>query len=242
MKIAVLYGGLPRLIKKVMPNHRQYLLGNNDCDTFFYLWNAWGNTQRGACQPIGYVREDQLTDDDMAGIVSAAQPTAYKFYDLRASLDETDLAVRQIEEYNLTSTSPWKGYPRSFVREAYGIYNVFQLFKSHVETTGTHYDIILKLRTDVEFVQTDVYAKFKTLEFHKDNTLHTPKGYQYGHPLTNNQVAYGSFPIMETYCNLYPSITDYPSGHPESLMGLHLEKNNIKSTFDFDTHYNLIRG
>ena len=107
--------------------------------------------------------------------------------------------------------------------------------KEYCNIKNKKYDIIIRLRPDLRFVNVT------KLFLYYDENLHTYNGYRFGSPSMNDQVAYGNFYNMKTYFNLFDNFNNYYSVHPESLLGIHLEKNNINVSYDWNVHYNLIR-
>lgn len=98
---------------------------------------------------------------------------------------------------------------------------VFELLEEYIKKTNTKYDIIMSLRLDLNF--------FEKLKFHniENNTIYIPKVFRnstrkYYLGEITDQIAYGTFEVMEKYMKLYDNLLYLQENyncpaHPETL-------------------------
>ena len=105
---------------------------------------------------------------------------------------------------------------------------VFLLLKQHIEKENINYDVVISLRVDLVF-----YNNFDFTNLEPD-TIYIPEGYDYGETCTNDQVAYGTLPVMEKYNMIFSNIIHLLSSklsvpHPESLTFANINFHNLKT-------------
>ncbi len=120
----------------------------------------------------------------------------------------------------------------------YNNYKCFELIKKYMNNNNFVYDIIIKYRIDI------LCNNFLDLSYFNENSLFIPENNDWNG--LNDQVAYGSYNIMEKYCNLYLFYEKYINEkvliHPETFLKHHISVSNLNLNLKrFNWKYSLKR-
>lgn len=227
MKIALLYSGLPRHVTALYENHKNHILSNiKHVDVYFHFWDIWGYTTVGWAHNIDHNNSIQLTDVDKQNICDILTPKKFIFENFQLAHNNLLQLIERCEVKKLKSSAEFSGNPRSFIFQFYSLYNGFLLIPNE-------YDVVIRLRTDLEFKQ------YHINDYIIDNCIHTYTGYCY--PDMNDQMGYGSYESMKIYTEVFLNIEKMQSVHPESLLHEQLVNNNILISKDWNIHYEIKR-
>lgn len=224
MKIAVLYAGLPRYIPQLFKHHHEVLFTNTTAsiDYYFHFWDIWGLTYYGWARDINNSNSIPVSINDQHELIKLIQPKNYIFEQFESVTDKLQPLIHTCNHKLESSTFVFKGNPQSYVYQFYSLYKAFTLIQDT-------YDIIIRLRTDMEFATTN------TNSFILDDAIHTYAGYCY--PDMNDQMGYGNPYVMQKYAETFLNLEILNSVHPESLLQEQLITHGITIQKDWNMHY-----
>jgi hypothetical protein len=231
MKVAVCFSGCVRSMPGLIKNHRDHLLDLYDCDVYFSLWDHWG------------VHEHRDTEIDVEGqkisetwkkkLVEGYKAVAWEFEDFNAKKDEL------VAKKDIYKDSPNLGDINT-VSMYYKIQKCFKL----VEASGKKYDVVLRIRPDIEFQSNMV---FKPIEENKIYSSLTPSRLLNGWG-TNDQICYGSYSSMYKQSKTYDNILTLKQKniitsclHPELGLLESYKLEGLQSIDDENINYKLVK-
>lgn len=217
MKIAVCYSGCVRTFLQNFENHKQYLLNEHECDIYFSFWSHWGHSIRDLTRPLSEVNDkalfslplksDYLSDTDKKQIIDKCNPVAYEFEDLETCFDDFNKKAEYWQKNNLRPNYS------IVVSMCYKIYKCNELVKK----SGKQYDVVLRIRPDIEF--------FRHVKFHqpKDSVYYCDMrgGWSSGGFGVNDIMGYGTQDTLNKVSNIYPNwynLQKYMEIEPTSRM------------------------
>jgi hypothetical protein len=183
MKVAVCYSGFMRTFPKVFDNHYNMLLKNYDCDLYFSFWDVWGN---GSLWKHDYTDSDVVTDEDKKQILELYKPKEYEF--------ESQTEFGRILDEMLKNNVREFPYCSNILSMHYKINKVVNM----VDKSGVDYDIVLRIRTDHNFIK-----PFKFKETKKDIFYTSTWPVRCNGTGMNDQVAYSDLDTMKKYAGFF---------------------------------------
>jgi len=162
-----------------------------------------------------FLSSDNPSKEDIDGFIKLYNPTSYIIEPVTYTSDLAKYKLHR-EETNIHNMTC------HFVN----LKRVFSLLETHIDSTYTHYDIILSQRID------NVYKSTFNFIIPAINTIYIPKGFDFIQNAVNDNVAYGDMNSMKIYMNIYDNIhAIIRSGmsviHPESLTYANIVFNNL---------------
>jgi len=218
MKAAILISGQPRFTRE-FDEFLFKLTGYDHLDFFFYLWDSkasdsefipttWPDTLEGIKSKI---LSNLPPNSNIARLEIVAQPE-----------------YSPTKEYNLT---PWTNASNMW-RMFYGIKQVNQLREDWEKAHG-EYDLVIRARPDVGLGNMlDLKESKEYLNLNPDAIL-VPNNHRHGINISiNDMIGIGSSSTMSIYARVFDHLDQYHddrvSYHNETLLGHHLNVNNIK--------------
>ena len=114
--------------------------------------------------------------------------------------------------------------PENVYAMHYKIKKGFSLIEGY-HSIGKKYDLVIKIRFDIKL------ESFIDLYEVNPKKIYIPEGWDHRGGI-NDLLAVGGYDVMKTYCNLYSHLEEYSEEgnmfHPETLLKVHLEKNQIE--------------
>ena len=162
-----------------------------------------------------FISSDNSTTSDLNKCIELYNPASY-------INDSITYKYRFYKYPNKRTETNLDTMTRHFINKQ----RVFNLLEKHVKKTGTKYDVIVSIRTDLKI---NSKFNFKIIP----NTIYIPRGNDFIYHAINDQIAYGSYDVMKKYMNVINNCDDILKRgksipHPESLTLANLELNNIK--------------
>jgi len=225
MKVAVCYSGLVRNIFDVIDSNKKYLLDLYECDVFFHFWDVFGKTN------VGWLEETK-TDDvvDTATqqkIISILKPKRFRFDNLK----NKDIQLNNIaSKYNKKIVNY---NAKNSVSMFYSIQESHSNLIDYIRTTGTQYDVVIRIRSDL------VFHKEVNLKKVIDNTIIIPA--INGFPI-NDHFGYGNLHTMNIYSGVFNKLYNgHPNIHPETVLFEHLTEYGVQIHRDDSIKYKMVR-
>jgi hypothetical protein len=127
-----------------------------------------------------------------------------------------------------------RGYPtqpevnqENMIRHFINKKRVYDLYVKYKEETGSKYDVIISLRTDIA-----LYTSFEYTTI-GNKRIKIPNGNDYGHPGINDQIGYGEEEEMKGYAGLAEDLEELvkekgTTVHPETLTLRNLVERGVR--------------
>ena len=228
MKIAVCYSGFLRNIITTLSGLRSKILQDHDCDFFLHTW-----------------KHETQYKDELDYFLSEAKPKSWVvdtprpfeehpyYFGNVSSINWDQLTSERFNKEEKVHAGKFSTFPHNVLSQFYSKNIVNQLRKSYSSMSGQEYDLVISLRSDIQFNET---LNYDEVDPNKINTswLNTIGADYWNHPLMLcDMIAMGSEEVMNCYfdCNLY-----FPTNYfvhrvdfiPEILLGYHLQHNGIE--------------
>lgn len=225
MRVAVLISGEPRFSRE-FDLFLENLTGYDEIDWYFYMWHNATYSLEQKLMPESWFEIDRETAYDK----------------IRANLpDNHNIAYLELADQNAHS------FPQVNERLGWGVRqdNVWRMWYSWLKVDNAcpdNYDIVIKSRPDLALMQ-EVNLKELNLQ---PNELLLPNNFGgvYNNKHVCDLMAISSRQNIKIYNNIINHVgTYYNEGysfHPETMLSVHLDKNNIvypKGAFDVQYRY-----
>ena len=207
-KIALCISGYLRTFEHAYDHLYRYLLSRVNCDVFIHTWNKIGSSNRDMDLKLANIDTSLFTNK------------------LNSFYNPKKIVVENQGSFDSTQ----KMFDKAFGRDVQGVLSMFykveacnKLKSEYEEENNFKYDFVIRYRPDI--VINDI------LDFTvKRDILYIPKFGDFGG--LNDQFAYSSSEIMDTYSSLYSHIKEYVEEddimlNPEFLLNHHIHKNSI---------------
>lgn len=221
-RVAILLTGHLRTFKKTYPTIRDRLVLPLGADVFIHTWDKIGmQTVDPKYGPIA--DESNLTD---ASEIHKAIPEVIgvKIESNADFIATAKMLKSKAYVFGARASASWKmlsAKPIYIESQLYSIYNAFQLMRSHEEELGKKYDLVIKLRSDMEVGS--ILPAVEGLQS-SDIWIPSPPKSNHGHPFcfaceagphegrhasdVCDVYAYGGREGMEHYCSLWNNLED----------------------------------
>lgn len=181
MKIAVVYTGLMRVFDKAYEEQQKYLftIPGAEYDYFFHTWSELGYyTGKGYLpEQGGFVR---LKDDDRGFHPGGEPVTKELLYQTYTGGTIRDIVIEEFDDVQPVFDQRKHNFPNAFTRPKntialfYKIMKGMDRFAEYIKSTGTEYDMVIRLRPDIVPqgpVWTQLYDPTKLLVYPGGNKL-----------------------------------------------------------------------
>jgi hypothetical protein len=203
MKAAFLFSGQLRGFPICIENFKQYLFSAfEEYDTFFYIPIEDAKTLLDSHKPTSFIAEQDQTHPEVENFLN----------NITYSLDKI--------QYNSYQA---KGRMQHYYLQWYGVQMVYDIFEKYKSIEGKNYDVVFRLRTDLNFKQQFNYEPFDGIQIPNYN----------GWGGIYDRFAYGPEKYMKHYSSLYTDVkaglyNEYKySGNSESKLKQHLERGGM---------------
>jgi len=225
MRVALLLQGQYRNAKECFPSIKKQILDVHNPDVFISSWHNPGTI----INSYNLYSQGPPDDSTIADIIEMYNPTSFLLEDYSRTIK--DLFQKRQKEIEDTISPSELSYQRQWVNLFnvegmwYKIYTVNQLKKEYEKLHEFKYDLVIKGRFDLEFLE-----EFKIPEV-TDNDIVIPKGYGFGGYC--DLLAAGTSKAMDYYCDIYNyaqqyfTVKRFPKIGPEHVMKKHLEDFNV---------------
>jgi len=194
MKVAVCFSGLPRFIPEAYPAWKKSLLEPYACDVFVHTWRQ--NTP-----------QDSVTEQ----LIHMLYKPVHMCLESPVQFDVVPYTDR-IWPHRIT--------PQNQFSQFYGIKRVQQLRQTQEAQQGYPYDVVIRARFDwfLDSINLEInpcvnVARTPTLDGHRFTYNQTQL------VGINDQFAYGSSKVMDTYATIVDHIPDMYSNHGVDFCG-----------------------
>jgi hypothetical protein len=228
MKVAVLIQGDPRFCKE-FDLFLENLVGYDQIDWFFYLWEKsppTANLVGGSGHHIVAPSWQHITKEWAYNKIQNFLPDGH--YIAGLALDDQDrLTFKEVNDNFAKETiqsNVWKMW--------FSQYKVNELKTRYEKENGFTYDLVIRSRPDVALIDTLDLEIVKCHLDNRPNMILMPENKNCGYGIrVCDLFGIGSSQNMNVYCNIYnQALTHHAKGvifHPETLLGVHLLKNNL---------------
>lgn len=239
MKIAICYSGFLRTLLTTFPNINEKLVCENNVDYFLHTW------------------ENSEYDDEINFFLENAKPKAYLidkpkpfeqhpyYYGTFSSINWEELKKVSYDKTSKISAGNHSTYPHNVLSAFYSKHQSNILRKTYSSMTGQKYDLVVSIRSDIEFNEKVNISECKPNELNISWLTRIGMDY-WNHPnMINDMFAISSPEVMDWYfdCNLYFPVMYFVEDIewiPENLLGVHIKRGEYKIN-KMNVSHNLIR-
>lgn len=229
MKVAALIQGEPRFCKE-FDLFLERLVGYEEIDWFFYMWDKSPSTSNMLCNDghivvAPYWRD--LTKEKAIEKLRNNLPSNHNI--IKLELADQNQIVKEPVTTNFASetiqSNVWKMW--------HSQYMVNQLRVNYEQENNFKYDVVIKSRPDVGLTNTlDLTRVAERLNSYQDLII-MPGNRSCGYGVwCCDLFGIGSSANMTTYCDIYnQALTHHANGiifHPETMLSHHLSRNNLR--------------
>ncbi len=218
MKVAVCFSGHMRTYDKTYQSLKLNLLDHYDTDIFIHTWSKSNN-----------VRGKDFGKDDID-----IEKEIKEIYKPKSLLIEPqkEFKLNFCECFNFARTNPHNVFSKMYSMSCVG-----NLLKEYQLNNDVQYDIVLSLRSDMEFLKPIKLIK-------EENKIFIPGNVRVPENTYHDYYAYGSSNIMQVYFNVYNEFDNICKKlnkfKPEKVLTDYIDSKNIEVKF-CDLFYNLLR-
>ena len=211
INVALLITGQMRNAKESYPSIKEKILDIYNPDVFI---ETWSNSSKMESHFNGVIENDSTLDE------------IEKMYSPK--IISSEKYDREIEEYFLSRCENKNCYSETKPDNVYAMH--YKIKKGFDPIEGYRpfkksYDLVIKIRFDIKL------ESFIDLHEVNPKKIYIPEGCDHRGGI-NDLLAVGGYDVMKTYCNLYSHLDEYSEEgnmfHPETLLRVHLEKNQIE--------------
>ena len=211
LNIALLITGQIRNAKESYPSIKEKILDVYNPDVFI---ETWSNSSKIISHFNGLLENDSTLDE----IEKMYNPYIISSEEYNNQKNQ-HFSKLCIEKHCYNETKPENVYAMH-----YKIKKGFSLIKNN-QLIEKNYDLVIKTRFDIKL------ESFINLYDINPKKIYIPEGWDHRGGI-NDLFAVGGYNVMEIYCNLYSHLEEYTQlgniFHPETLLKVHLEKNQIE--------------
>lgn len=211
INVALLITGQLRNAKESYPSIKEKILDVYHPDVFI---ETWSNSSKMESHFNGVIENDSTLDE----IEKMYSPKIISSEEYDRELEEYFLSRCENKNY-YSETKPDNVYAMHYkIKKGFDLIEGYQSFKKS-------YDIVIKIRFDIRL------ETFIDLYEVNPNKIYIPEGWDHREGI-NDLFAVGGYDTMKKYCNLYLHLEEHYGNtsifHPETLLKVHLEKNEIE--------------
>lgn len=236
-RIAVCISGHLRTFERAYPTFMNNIIGQyrDNVDVFVHTWHTLGaqGSKNNSDSSIAHIK----TSSKMPQIRTVIDPKMIEVegYDVYNSL----LAQMNVQA-KLSEADKDGLHHRNFLHYGSLLYSsnrVRQILEKYEKDSNITYDMVIRLRADLEFPQRI------ELKNYLDGKLHVPNTGQCYDAAVNDQFAIGSSKDIKIYLGLFEDIIRYMNNRecyscrPEIFLKHHLRKNGVVIVEDYLPHY-----
>jgi len=211
LSVALLITGQIRNAKESYPSIKEKILDVYVPDVFI---ETWSNSSNIKSHFSGELENDSTIDE----IEKMYRPCVI------LSEEYNNQKEQYFSNLCLDKNPPPETKPVNVYAMHYKISKGFSLIEGY-QLIGKKYDLVIRIRFDIKL------ESFIDLYEVDPEKIYIPEGWDHRGGI-NDLLAVGGYDVMKTYCNLYHHLEEYAKEgnifHPETLLRVHLEKNQIE--------------
>lgn len=241
MRVAALIQGDPRFCSE-FDLFLENLVGYDQIDWFFYLWEKsppTANLVGGSGHRVVAPSWQNITKEWAYNKIQSHLPDDHYIADIVLD-DQERLVFKEITEnvaHETIQSNVWKMW--------FSQYKVNELKSRYEKANGFIYDMVIRTRPDIALLDPLDLEIVKCHLDNRPNMILMPANKHCGYGIkVCDLLGIGSSQNMNVYCDLYNQALKHHSKgiifHPETLLGVHLLKNNLYfryGTFEIDFRF-----
>ena len=216
LKVAVCLSGHMRTFENNFQSFKDNILSKYDCDVFIHTWDLMGSSFRFTDNKLHMVNIEKYIEK------------------IELFYNPKKIIVEPFKLFDLTPLMKQRAVPG---RDAGGTISMFYkidacntLKKEYEKENDVTYDCVIRYRSDLHLDQPFPLDSNTNL-----SAVHVPLYGNFGG--INDQLAFGSSSMMDTYCSLYSNLDNLLQAganlNPEKLLMAHVNYHNIPIIRDY---------